>query len=118
VLVGGPGLLAIVFGGDYAASFKPLFILVSGLLVGSIFGFPGLILISSGFDRDVAKITFFTTFAGIVASYILIGKIGLPGACYSFASGLVVRKYLLWRTLISRTALNSAIYATVRPTPR
>jgi len=118
VLIGGPELLAIVFGGDYVASFKPLSILVSGLLLSSVFGFPGLVLISLGFDRDAAKISFFTTFAGIVASFILIREIGLSGACYSFASGLVIRKYLLWKTLLSRTALNSAIYAAVRVTSR
>lgn len=78
-----------IFGENYADSYVPMVILVSGQMVASIFGSTAVALNMIGQQKVFQFIVLGATLLNILLNVILVPKIGMTGAAIAYVGGLI-----------------------------
>jgi O-antigen/teichoic acid export membrane protein len=99
-LAAGRWLLA-VFGPDFAAAYTPMCILAAGLLARSLAGQSSELLLLSGHYRALIAVNATVIVVLAVFLVVLAPKMGIAGAATATAAALLVRSWLLVRTVKS-----------------
>ncbi len=103
--------LLSLFGSDYIAGLIPLWILVAGQFINSIFGLVGLLLTMTGRQNSFFIIMFISLIFNILCNYVLIPVYGMLGAAvssfiYYIVSNVSMALYVNNKLKLNPTCLN------------
>jgi O-antigen/teichoic acid export membrane protein len=96
IVLGGPQLLAKVFGAEFGASYVPLLILSAGTLIGSAFGAGTTLLNMTGHERRVTRAFGLSLVVLGLLSPPLIQFWGAVGAASANSIAFVLWTVLMW----------------------
>lgn len=114
VCIWGNELIQLFFGYSYITGYTPLVILACGQLIHSFFGFVGIILNMSGYQRDMARGVAITAGINIVLNAALIPVFGMAGAAAATALTLVIFNIILWRDVHRRLNIDTTAIGTYK----
>lgn len=111
VAVFGASILSI-FGPEYADAHYLLIILVCGQLVNSLAGPSGMLLMMSGFEKDIRNSSIVVTFFGLFLAFILTRFFGIYGA--AIATALTIAAQNIFFVFLVKLRVNISIPAVYR----
>lgn len=94
------------YGKEYKTAYTIVLILIAGQVVDSITGASSLFLTMTGFERDTAKIRFFTTTANLIMIYIFSDLWGIVGAAIATAISLIIWNVMIWFLVKKKLGIN------------
>lgn len=94
------------YGKEYKTAYTIVLILIAGQVVDSITGASSLFLTMTGFERDTAKIRFFTTTMNLVMIYVFSDLWGIVGAAIATAVSLIVWNVMIWFLVKKKLGIN------------
>lgn len=94
----GEALLVGVFGADFAASYRPLLVLVCGFVVSNVVGPSMQLLYATDFESDALRVSLASLFVVVLCALVWIPEYGALGAAWAFALGKAGRAvtFKLW----------------------
>jgi O-antigen/teichoic acid export membrane protein len=103
----GRELLALVYGDGYTDAYLLLLVLSVGQLFNVVTGSSGMVLLMTGHQRTMMKISLFTVTLAIVASIYAAIYVGSIGVAAVFSAALVVQNVLMLHYLGKYTGLST-----------
>lgn len=107
----GPGLLAFVFGPDFAPAYPAMLVLCFGYILNACFGLNVILLIMSGHERRVTRAFAISLFIGIAAMLCLVPWFGMLGAAIASILFLTVWNVIAWRDARRILAVDTFVLA-------
>lgn len=99
----GAPIIGLLFGHEYVGNTtRPLAILAGGQLVNTAFGSVGLFLTMTGHEIDTFKGQAWALLINLILALLLIPRMGVDGAAYAAAVGLVAWNLVLAVKLVKR----------------
>ncbi len=103
MVIFGQELVDFVFGGEYAAAYPPLLILILAHIFSTAMGSVALILNMTGHEVLTFRSQLFAVIFNVLLNFILIPVYGISGAAFATAAAIVISNALLvffvWRRL-------------------
>lgn len=106
LIVFGPWFLSL-FGPEFPSAHLSLSILCLGQLVNVAMGPVGVILMMTGFERDVAKLVLVSAVVNVCLNALLVPPWGMTGAAVATTTSLVLLNIVLARRVRRRTGLRA-----------
>lgn len=107
ILVFGEQILALVYGDYYREGAGVLIILLTGQLVNSITGSPGILLAMANEQRVVMMSALFSGITGILLSMLLAAKFSSVGVATGVAVSLASHNLLMWAFSLKRLGIKT-----------
>ncbi len=120
LIVGGPTLLRVAFGPEYARGYVPLVIWCIGMVISAEQGSLVTVMNMTGQEGSTARIMAVGAVSSIVLNFIAIPLWGMTGAAAATMTSTVLRRVLMMRQLRSQLGISIGALGSmraVRPEP-
>jgi O-antigen/teichoic acid export membrane protein len=112
-LVGGRGLIGLVYGVEYADAFLPLAILTFGQAINAMLGCAGALLGMVGCERDAARWLSVSALVNIVLAIAMVPALGMVGAAIASLVSILVWNVAFWLIAKRRLGIDSSFVSAV-----
>lgn len=92
----GDSLLALLFGDFYASAKWILVLLCIGVLGNAWSGFCGPVLMMTGFQNELVRMSLSAAFVTLIATWLLGSRFGPEGVAMAMSLGMIVLHLLMW----------------------
>lgn len=106
---GGAWFLGTVFGADFMAALMPMTILLGVQVVSASFGMPRSLLIMSGREQVVAKLTTLAVLCNGLLCFLLIPKLGAVGASLASLTAMTGWNFGMWMYVRKSLRIDSSL---------
>lgn len=98
LLIGYP-MLALIWGDYFASGYPLMAILGAGSLLHVLGGSCGWVLLLTGHERLMMRITVLVSAATVLLMLALVGRFGAEGVAAAAATGSMVQTWMMWRAV-------------------
>lgn len=109
-IVFGRSLLGLLYGDAYLGAWTPLIILTFGQVVSSVCGSVAPLLNMTGHERDSFKWMAIAVGLNILASMVLIPRMGMEGSALAYAGSMVFWNIAFRRIALLRTGIDGSVF--------
>lgn len=119
----GADILQLVFGEFYRGGYLPLLILGIGQFASMLLGPADMLLMMTGFQKQLMVLIVMAGFLRIVLAVVLVQQIGLMGVAIGWSVGAIIQNLLIWRMGVKQAGIKcnadfSTIATILRPIQR
>jgi len=100
-------ILGLVFGASYTDGGFVLMSLVSGHLISSAMGFPGVLLAMTDHQNLLFRTGVIASVTGISISLVLVRAMGIDGVALGAAGGTICQNLLMWHYCRTRVGIDT-----------
>jgi len=107
----GNGLLGVLFGVFYQDGYWPLLVVSAGQFLGMLFGPAGMVLMMTGYQKQLMKLILVTACMSFVLAVWLVTIYGLAGVAIAWSVGSILQGAGSW--MLARKKLNINCHASL-----